>query len=248
MHRLTYFLLVLVIGTIAVSMLRHEKSTPIATPSQRNTDDYRKVNKRFPTVDYNGKQDLPDPEKNAKRKEKQKRYDDTILVASRVQPGVDESALFLEPHVTLPALPVAESEIVVVGTIVTAQAVLSESKRNVFSEFTLTVEDVLKSKIQGVAPGSVLTVDRVGGNVKYSNGQIVLFRIAGINMPQVGERYLLFLTSTHNRQDISILTAYQLTPNGVIPLDDASHVADLIDGTEVNILQRVRDLIQNSGN
>lgn len=248
MPKLTYFLLVVVVGTIVFSVVRHHKSIPITTVSQTPYDDYRKVKGRFPTANYSDKQDLPDPEKNAKRKEKQKRYDDTVLVGSHVQPGVDESALFLEPHFTLPALPVAESEIVVVGTITTAEAVLSESKRNVFSEFTLTVEDVLKSRIQGVEQGSVLTVDRVGGHVKYSNGQTVLYRMAGINMPQVGGRYLIFLTSNHGKEDISILTAYQLTPNGAIPLDDPSHVADLTDGTDVDILQRVRDLIQNSAN
>ena len=113
-------------------------------------------------------------------------------MASQVEPGVDEAALTLEPHFTFPALPVAESEIVVVGTIQSAQAHLSESKRNVFSEFTLTVEDVLKSKIQGVAQGSVLTIDRVGGHVKYPNGQRVLYRITSLNMPQIGGRYLLF--------------------------------------------------------
>jgi len=137
MQRLTYFLLLLVAGTITLSAVRHEKSTPIATPSQKNRDDYKKINERFPTADYNDKQDLPDPEKNAKRKEKQNRYDDTELVASHVEPGVDEAALFLEPHFTFPALPVAESEIVVVGTIGTAQALLSENKRNVLSESPL---------------------------------------------------------------------------------------------------------------
>jgi hypothetical protein len=248
MQRLTYFLLLLVAGTIALSAVRHEKSTPIATPSQKTTDDYKKIKERFPTADYDDKQDLPDPQKNAKRKAKQKRYNDTDLVASHVEPGVDEAALFLEPHFTFPALPVAESEVVVVGTIGTAQALLSESKRNVFSEFTLTVEDVLKSKIQGVAQGSVLTIDRVGGHVKYPNGQRVLFRIAGLNMPQIGGRYLLFLTSTHSKEDISILTGYQLTPNGAIPLDELHQVASLTRVTEVDILLRVRDLIQKSAN
>lgn len=247
MQKLTYFLLVLVVGTIALSVVRHRSPIP-ATASQKNRDDYKKINERFPTVDYDDKQDLPDAEKNAKRKEKQKRYDDGDLVASHVEPGVDEASLTLEPHFTLPALPVAVSEIVVVGTIGTAQALLSESKRNVVSEFTLTVEDVLKSKIQGVAPGSVLTIDRVGGHVKYPNGQRVLFRITGLNMPQVGGRYLLFLTSTHNKEDISILTGYQLTPNGAIPLDELSQVANLTGVTEVDILQRVRNLIQNSAN
>jgi len=248
MQRLTYFLLLVVAGTIIFSAVRHPKPIPTATASQKNRDDYKKINERFPTADYNDKQDLPDPEKNAKRKAKQKRYNDDDLGASHVEPGVDEAALTLEPHFTFPALPVAESEIIVIGTIGTAQALLSESKRNVFSEFTLAVEDVLKSKIQGVAQGSVLTIDRLGGHVRYQNGQRVLFRITGLNMPQVGGRYLLFLTSKHNNEDISILTAYQLTPNGAIPLDELSQVASLTNITEVDILQRVRNLIQNSAN
>src|SRR5689334_11645650 len=67
MKRLTYFLLLLVAGTITLSTVRHE-STPIATPSQKTTDDYKKIKERFPTADYDDKQDLPEPEKNAKRK------------------------------------------------------------------------------------------------------------------------------------------------------------------------------------
>jgi hypothetical protein len=250
MQRLTYLLLVLVAGTIALSV-RSEKPTLIATPTRPSqkkfTDDYKKINERFPTADYDDEQDLPDPEKNAKRKEKQKRYNDTDLVASHVDPTVDEAALFLEPRITFPELPVVESEIVVVGTIGTAQAFLSENKRNVFSEFTLTVEDGLKSKIQGVVQGSVLTIDRVGGHVKYPNGQKVLFRIAGLNMPRIGGRYLLFLTLTHGKEDISILTAYELTPEGAIPLDP-KRVGGLAGGTEADILQRVRSLIQNTAN
>ena len=245
MPKLTYFLLVVVAGTIILAVVRHPKPIPTATAGQKNREDYKKINERFPTVDYAEEQDLPDPEKNAKRKEKKKRYNDGELVASHVEPGVDEAALTLEPHFIFPALPVAESEIVVVGTIGTAQAHLSENKRNIFSEFTVTVEDVLKSKIQGVEQGSVLTIDRVGGHVKYPNGHRILYRITGLNMPQTGGRYLLFLTLKHNNEDISILTAYQLTSNGAIPLDEPYHVASLTGVSEVDILQRVRNLIQN---
>lgn len=241
MQKLTYFLLVLVVGTIAVSVVRHPNSIATAPANQH----YKRINERFPTADYD-EQDLPDTDKNAKRKAKQKRYNDGDWVSS-VEPGVDEAALTLEPHFTFPALPVAESEIVVIGNIGTAQAHLSESKRNVFSEFTLTVEVVLKSKIP-VAQGSVLTIDRVGGHVKYPNGQRVLFRITGLNMPQVGGRYLLFLTSEHNKTDLSILTAYELTPNGTIPLDELSHVTNLSGISEDDILERVRTLIKNSAN
>jgi hypothetical protein len=247
MQKLTYLLIVLVVGTLAVSVGRHRNPIP-ATTAQKNRADYKKINERFPTVNYDDKQDLPDPEKNARRKEKQKRYNDGELVDSRGDPGVDEAALTLEPHFTFPALPVAESEIIVVGTIGAAQAHLSENRLNIFSEFTVTVEDVLKSNVQGVAEGSLLTADRVGGHVQYPNGHRVLFRITGLNMPQVGERYLLFLTSTHNKKDISILTAYQLTSNGAIPLDELSQLASLTGVTEVDILQKVRNLIQKSDN
>ena len=108
-----------------------------------------------------------------------------------------------------------ESEIIAVGTILSAEAHLSESKRNVFSEFTLSVENVLKSTVPGLVPGSVLTIDRVGGHVRYPNGQRVRFRIGGLNMPHVGARYLFFLTSKHNKQDLSIVTAYELTQGDI---------------------------------
>lgn len=247
MQKLTYFLLMLVVGTIGVSVVRHRNSIPTATASQKGRDEYKKSNERFPTADYD-EQDLPDPEKNAKRKDKQKRYNDGNFVYTHIEPWLEETTLTLEPHSSFPSLPVAESEIVVIGTIATTQAHLSESKRNVFSEFALTVEAVLKSKIPGVAQGSVLTIDRVGGHVKYPNGQKVLYRITSLNMPQIGGRYLIFLTSKHSNEDLSILTAYELTANGTIPLDDLSQVTSLTGITEAEILQKVRNLIQHSAN
>ena len=120
----------------------------------------------------------------------------------------------------MPALPVAESDIVVVGTVGSGQAHLSDNKKNIFSEFTLIGEEVLKSKTFGITQGSVLTVDRLGGHVIYPNGQKVLYRIHGVNMPQTGSRYLFFLTSKHNKEDLSILTGYELTEKGAVPLDE----------------------------
>jgi hypothetical protein len=127
--------------------------------------------------------------KNAKRK----RYNDGHLVKASVNPETVETQFFPEPHNNFPALPLAESDLVVVGTIGGGQAHLSENKRNVFSEFTLIVEEVIKSKSSRVSQGDVLTIDRIGGQVKYPNGQKVLYRIAGLNMPQIASRYLLFL-------------------------------------------------------
>ena len=242
MYRLTFFLLGVVLVTLAFSAMRHSQPTRAEIASQKRPD-YKIRNERFPTAAYS-EQDFGDPEQNAKRREKQKRYNDKEFVFSRVDPWVEESVL--NQHISFPPLPVNESEIIAVGTILTGEAHLSESRRNVFSEFTLAVEKVLKPTDPRLVPGSVLTIDRIGGHVRYANGQRVLFRIAGLNMPQIGGRYLFFLTSKHNKQDLSIVTAYELTQSGSIPLDELPEVANLMGTTEAEILQKVRELIQNS--
>lgn len=244
MHRLTYLLLILVLGTLGFSVVRYRNRIASAATSQKQPDHYKRVNERFPTTDYD-KQDLTDPEKNAKRK----RYNDGNLVYSKINPEVVETVFTPEPHLTFPALPVAESELVLVGTIGSGQAQLSENKKNVFSEFTLIVESVLKSKDPGVVQGSILTADRIGGHVKYPNGQRILYRIFGINMPQTGSRYLFFLTSKHNKSDLSILTAYEFTQDGVAPLDEElPQVRRFAGMNEKDILQRVRELLASSPN
>src|SRR6476646_5871209 len=75
MHKLTYLLLLLVLTTLGFSLVRHRIFTTAAIASQKDPDHHKRVNERFPTVDYN-EQELVDTEKNAQRKEKQKRYND----------------------------------------------------------------------------------------------------------------------------------------------------------------------------
>jgi hypothetical protein len=66
-------------------------------------------------------------------------------------------------------------------------------------------------------------------------------------MPKIGSRYLFFLNS-RNKEDY-ILTAYEITAAGVVPLDLSSQSLGLEGISEAEILQRVRGLLQkNSGN
>jgi len=247
MEKLTYVLLVLVLGTLGFSLARNQNFITATTAGQEDAErKYREHNKkikeRFPTVDYN-KPESSDPEKKAKKK----RYNDGNWVYSNVGPDVNEAIFTPEPHVTFPPLPVAESDIVVVGTVGSGEAHLSDNKKNIFSEFTLVVEEVLKSKMSGIGQGSVLTADRIGGHVVYPNGQKFLYRVFGVNMPQVSSRYLFFLTSKHNKEDLSILTAYELTETGAVPLDEQLRETAALNGvSEKDILQRVRGLIANS--
>jgi hypothetical protein len=97
---------------------------------------------------------------------------------------------------------------------------MSGNKQNVVSEFVVHVEKVYKPAAPAApAAGSSITVERFGGNVRYPDGQTVLYRWAGTSMPKVGGRYILFLESISQSGDYTILTGYELGEREVSPLD-----------------------------
>jgi len=144
-----------------------------------------------------------------------------------------------------PALPVAQSSYIVVGNVNTAEAHVSENKKNVYSEFTVSVSKVLKTANSSVVEGREIAVSRNGGFVKYPNGRTVLYSTLWSNMPAVGARYLFFLTSKNN-QDFTILTAYKLGVDGASPLDDAEHFKALQGLTEEALLQKLNESLVKS--
>lgn len=91
-----------------------------------------------------------------------------------------------------PALPTYNSDAVVIGTIQSASAFLSEDKTSVYSEFALQIFQVLKNPSSGFESAS-LTVLRPGGGVRFPSGNVKYFLIDGRGSPHVGNRYLLFL-------------------------------------------------------
>lgn len=131
--------------------------------------------------------------------------------------NVDELPVNSHWWVGLSALPVAQSNVVIVGEITDAQAHLSNDKTNVFSEFTLKVEETLKQSQKSIAIGDSIITVRCGGGVRFPSGKTQYYRIAHQGLPSVGSRYVLFLTDSNKR--LSILTGYELTEGRVIPLD-----------------------------
>ena len=233
----TYVLLVLVLGTLAVAFARHGQNTPA---SNRLKPPQEKKN-GFPTAEYN-EPDSPDATKNRIRKEKQLRHNDFKIVASNPPEWQAETVFVGEGVMSFPALPVGESAYIVVGVVTAAEAHVSENKKNVFSEFTVSVSKVFKTANSSVISGTEIAVNRIGGFVKYPNGRTVLYRISGSNMPVVGEKYLLFLTSK-NSQDLSILTAYAIQADAVSPLDESEHFEALRGLKEEALFQKVQDLL-----
>jgi hypothetical protein len=244
MPKFTYFLLVLVVSTLGLSLVRrtHHLSTASgATQGPSKPDRFEEAKNHFPTAEYE-ESDLPDPAKNAAKKEKQKRHNNFKFVAKNPQPWQTESVFIPEGNFDFPALPVSTTQLIVVGRVAQASAHLSERKINVYSEFLVAVKSVLKTANKGITENSLLTIERLGGNVRYPNGQKVLFRISGWNMPKVDGEYLFFLNS-RNKLDWEIVTAYELTDTGVLPLDESSQFEALNGTSSSEIIKRVRALI-----
>lgn len=237
--QLTLVLGLLVVGGLGLTFLPHGQSSKpnkiLATQERRNL---------FPTAEYN-EADLADPRKNQLRKEKQKRHNNFKIVAKEPPEWQAERVFVGEGAMNFPALPVAESKYIVLGQVTNAEAHLSENKKNVYSEFTVLVEQVFKTAKDSVVEGSEITVDRIGGYVRYPNGRTLLYRIGATNMPRVNERYLFFLTSKNN-EDLTILTAYAMIVGGVAPLDESEQFEAFRGLGERIFLQRLQDSLARS--
>ena len=245
MQRVTSPLILLIVLTFSFSLVWRNDFVEARTVKQKETkaERYELAKRHFPTVDYN-EPSLPDTEQNRAKNEKKKRFNHLgNWVFATTEPYIVEN--LATNSFNFPALPVAKSDIILIGIVGETKAYLSENKRNVFSEFMVAVETVFKSTDQEVKQGSIVTTNRMGGFVKCPSGQTVLYRRAGIYMPKIGGRYLFFLNSLNN-QDYEILTAYELTEAGVIALDMALQFFPLEGKSETEILRELRALLNTS--
>ena len=250
MQNTTYLLIVLIIMTVSFSLVRRKEffvEAYTGTQKDPRAERYEEAKRHFPTADYN-EPDLPATEENRAKKEKKKRFNELgNWVFATTQPYIAENLAMSGGHFNFPALPVAKSDIILIGVVGDSKAQLSENRRNVFSEFMISVETVFKTSNQQVKQGSVVTVDRMGGFVKYPHGQTVLYRRSGMYMPKTGGRYLFFLNSL-NKHDFGILTAYELGQAGVTPLDMSSQFFVFEGKSETEILKELRGLLLNTSN
>ena len=78
---------------------------------------------------------------------------------------------------------------------------------------------MLLSTGQKVAPGSEITIERFGGNVRFASGKIIERGDYGRPLPQKGKTYVFFLRWDKNGNDYIILTGYHFDGEIVVPLD-----------------------------
>jgi hypothetical protein len=156
-----------------------------------------------------------------------------------------------------PALPIAQSDAVVVGEVTDAKALLSEDKTSIYSEFAVIISDVLKNNCSAeLSEGYSIDVARYGGAVRFPSGKIVQRGDEGRPFPRLKRRYLFFLKYNNEGQDFSILTAYELRAGRVFPLDGLDRDGRAFeayaayqrykDSDEATFLNQVRAAIANT--
>jgi hypothetical protein len=195
---------------------------------------------RFPIIDAGAPQPT-DPMERAKRAKKGKKHN--IKYAGPIDESLDSMFLSLDWDVDLPALPIEKSAAVVIGRISKAEAHLSENRTGIYSEFTVQIEAIFKNDISNpLALDNSITVYRTGGRIRFPSGKILVSAVSHQDMPQLGSRYVLFLTRSSTQdgtdEDLSILTGYELKNGKVFPLDkvSANHPITKYSGVSENVL------------
>ncbi|HWW74183.1 MAG TPA: hypothetical protein VNZ44_02235, partial [Pyrinomonadaceae bacterium] len=176
----------------------------------------------LPVVDFDSPES-DDPVGPERRRKKNARYDELHLVSQDDSySDAVGSTLFTEGDFDIPALPAAQSAVILTGGVTGARAHLSNDKTGIYSEFPVTVEEVLKNGTSApLKAGSRVFVERLGGAIRYPNGKKFTYRIAGYGMPRVGARYVFFLKSVGEEDSFEVITAYELQGGRVLPLDDS---------------------------
>lgn len=198
---------------------------------------------RFPIADYLTP-DPADPMERSKRHVRGRNYDNSDF---HVHPNTLSDTNVRVDYIdrSLPAFPFEKSSIVLIGQVTDAHAYLSNDKTGVYSVFKVQIHEVLKnsSTIQ-LASASAIEVEREGGRVRFPHGRLHLYMISEQDMPCVGLRYVLFLTS-RSEADFRILTGYELRAGKVYPLDNLPNTRNYQNVDEALFLRDLRTHVTN---
>lgn len=224
-RRFTWTLVALfVITTIAVTLgtsdgQSQQKGQPEPTPAPGSL--FGDLSK-YPVA----RLDEPEPTNAADlevRRIKNKRYNGGLIVAKNPHPD-DAASIFSDAEPVPPQTPIAESNLIVIGEIQDLRGLLSNEQKTVYSEYSVVVRSILKEdpkkKLQ---VGEIICADRSGGVVLYPNGQRILYLNDWQDLPELRNKYLLFLNKDDDKNpNYKIITGYQLKNDLVTALDKHS--------------------------
>lgn len=175
------------------------------------------------------------------RKLKSRRYDNWEWVLKNPHPETARVGLYQE-SIPEPLVPAVESDLIVTGNVTAVTAHLSNDMGGVYSEFTIKIDQKLKGdSFIDIEPESSITIDRAGGYVRYPNGQMVLYTIAGKQLPTVGCYYVFFLRNDKKSKNFEILNVYELQESHVIPLDSGRSAEEIKGMKKLDFINVIRN-------
>ncbi|MEK6279920.1 MAG: hypothetical protein AABN95_06160 [Acidobacteriota bacterium] len=175
-----------------------------------------KAERVLPIVDFDALEQ--NSSELAKQRKKGSRYDRKNSQPIEESSNVTSRQLNNHWSEGMSAIPITDSDVVLIGGVLSAKANLSNDKSGVYSEFGIQVEELLKSE-QSIQSGDTIPVERYGGAVRFRSGYIQRYEVSGHGMPQLGQRYLFFLKRLDNEPSFKIITAYALLRPTIMPLD-----------------------------
>lgn len=209
-HKLTNMFFVL-LGTMLLATLIYDR---VGSSLAQQTD-VQEREAKLPVVDFDAPESS-DKEKREKRRKKGRKYDKADLPVNP-SPAVRTTTSVSHWFYGMPSLPTVQSEVVVLGDVVNANAYLSPDKTGVYSEYRVRVDRVFKTDDATVVPNQTIDTQRPGGRVRLSSGLVQSYKVSNQGVPRVGSKYVLFLKRVEG--DFLILTGYELRQNKVKPLD-----------------------------
>ena len=160
----------------------------------------------------------------AQRLARSGRFDKRFTVPfDETDPDTTGRNIISEWYLYIAALPTAESDVVVLGEVISAKGYLSNDRTGAYSEFAIRVDEIFKGDNR--LSGNSITAAREGADVQLPSGRIIRYEIVYQGMPRIGQQYVFFLKYNEQGNDYSILTGYELRNNLVFPLDEADHFA-----------------------
>lgn len=139
------------------------------------------------------------------------------------------------------AFPFATSAVVATGTVQDAEAFVSQDHTYVYSDFTVTIDSILKQdNDRPVGVGQTVLASRAGGSVHFGSGHLKHFLVHGEGLPDVGEQYVLFLWRPAGSSDeFQISTAYLVKNGRMQSLDDGRPFNEFDDMVVAQFLEKL---------
>lgn len=126
-----------------------------------------------------------------------------------------------EPDRRLPAVPIEQSDVVLIAEVTSASAHLSTHGTTVYSQYVVKPTTYYK-RDREAGDEATLTVLREGGDVLFPSGDKTRVHIPGQGPIGVGKNYALFLSRIPSSKAFLLITAFELGETAIDPVDTSN--------------------------